>query len=134
MIIRIKRNYLEKQTEGLLEVLDVDNIIFTCKVLERPWLENKNSISCIPEGFYPVTKEIQETRGKVLRVHDVNNRTGILFHSGNYVNHSKGCLLPGENLIDINFDGLKDVTNSKNTCNKLYDLLTDDHNYVKIYS
>ena len=134
MEIRIKRNYHEKQTEGLLELRDGMKVIFTCKVLELPWKNNKKNVSCIPEGRYNITKEMQVSRGEVLRLHDVPGRAGILFHTGNYNIHTKGCILPGMEFIDINNDGLKDVVRSREAIQKLWELLPDLHNYVYICS
>ena len=136
MIFKLKRNYLPEQTESLLEIKNLDrSLLFKCYILELKWNGNKNSISCIPEGFYPLTKEIQEHRGKVIRVNNVPNRQGILMHSGNFRTHTRGCLLPGTDMIDINADGLKDVINSKKTTDALYDILPDeDHNYLWIIS
>ena len=133
MKIKLKRNYLEKQTESLVEVFENNAIIYLCKALELPWDANFENKSCIPAGYYPITKEIQQTRGKVIRVHNVKGRSDILIHKGNFITHTKGCILVGESLIDINNDKLKDVTNSKATMDKLYDLLPDnDHNFLEI--
>lgn len=135
MNVIIKRNYFEEQTEGMLEIYNDKECIYHCKVLERPWKNNQRNISCIPEGKYEIKKEIQPKRGKVLRIKNVPDRDGILMHKGNYVSHSKGCLLPGLELEhDINNDGLKDVTQSTVAMNEIYDTLTDEKNYLIIKS
>jgi len=126
MSLILKRNYFEKQTEGLFEIKEDEKLIFKCYILERPWLNNQKNTSCIPEGIYKVKKEVHKKYGKVLRFFNVPNRAGVLMHPGNYVSHSKGCLLPGEMFIDINNDRLRDVINSRNTMNKIYDILPNE--------
>jgi len=66
--------------------------------IERPWLNNRSNISCIPEGQY-ITKYLpRSASGKYKRVwhmQAVPNRSGILIHNGNFVSHSRGCLILG---------------------------------------
>lgn len=124
--LHLKRNYFENQTEGILELHEGDDLIYKCYTLELAWKDNKKGISCIPEGVYKVVRQIQTTRGKILRILDVPGRDGVLIHRANYSRQLNGCIAPGEALIDIDKDGLMDVTNSVKTCNEIYDLLTDD--------
>lgn len=140
--IILNRNYFEFQTESLGEIYKNDNCIFTFKGLELPWLNNQRKISCIAEGIYPYKKEIQKGRGKILRLFNIPDRDGVLMHYGNYAgsinpktkkHDTEGCPLPGEYLTDIDGDGLRDVTNSKNTMNKIYDLLPDE-GFIEIKS
>ena len=135
--LELKRNYGEKQTKG-----DVSYKDFECKALELPWLNNKRFVSCIPEGEYFCTKEMHSVFGEVIRVHDVHGRSGILWHFGNYAGSlnpktskpdTLGCTLPGESFIDIDGDGLCDITNSKNTMEALYNVLPPIFT-LKIYS
>ena len=66
--------------------------------LERPWLNNKPNVSCIPSGVYQCNYLARTTSGKFQRVYWVQNvtgRTGILFHAGNLVEQIQGCILPG---------------------------------------
>jgi hypothetical protein len=60
--------------------------------LERPWLNNQPSISCIPAGHY---KFKRDTHGRFqwFRVLDVPERTHIEFHEGTKPSHSAGCIL-----------------------------------------
>jgi len=125
--IVLKRNYFELQTESLGEIYDVlDYCLFKFKALELPDKDNQNSVSCIKEGIYPFKKEIQKKRGKILRISNVPNRSGILMHVANYVWQLKGCIAPGKEYYDIDKDGLKDVTDSRNTMDMIYDLLPDE--------
>lgn len=66
--------------------------------LERPWLNNMRNKSCIPPGVYKCTWLPRSASGRYKRVwivEGVPERSGILFHTGNLVRHSKGCILPG---------------------------------------
>jgi hypothetical protein len=60
--------------------------------LERPWLNNQTSISCIPAGHY---KFKRDTHGRFqwFRVLDVLGRTNIELHLGTIPTHSDGCIL-----------------------------------------
>lgn len=70
-----------------------------CSTLERVWLDNQNNISCIPVGEYQVrlrTAKESATRNYLhLLVKDVPNRNYILFHIGNFVHQSQGCIIVG---------------------------------------
>ena len=80
--------------------------------LERPWLDNQTSISCIPSGHY---KFKRDTHGRFqwFRVLDVTGRTHIEMHLGTRPSHSEGCiLLPKECLMAMKnfFFGDLDLT------------------------
>ena len=67
--------------------------------LERPWLNNQTSISCIPVGHY---KFKRDTHGRFqwFEVLGVDGRTNIEMHLGTKPSHSEGCiLLPKECLL-----------------------------------
>lgn len=69
--------------------------------LELPWKDNEQRVSCIPEGRYSLSRTINRTTAGGLQivetyeVLDVPNRSGILFHIGNTVKDSNGCILIG---------------------------------------
>lgn len=69
------------------------------ETLERPWLNNMRNKSCIPAGIYKCSWLPRSASGRYKRVwivEGVPGRSGILFHTGNLVRHSKGCILPGK--------------------------------------
>ena len=76
------------RTNGILTLPDGTEY----KSLERPWLNNQTSISCIPAGHY---KFKRDTHGRFqwFRVLDVNKRTDIEMHLGTKPSHSQGCIL-----------------------------------------
>lgn len=122
-----RQNYSEKQITGTLLVQDeAGDVQFQCKTLELPWKENKRNISCIPEGVYTVGKRFSQKYGWHFHVKDVPGRSYILIHPGNYHFQIRGCILVGDNLIDINGDGSKDVTNSQNTVDHLLSMMPSE--------
>jgi len=118
--IKIKRSYLEKCTIGWLTFGD-----FNCFTLELPDRDNQTNISCIPEGTYKFHTRLSAKNGFILELEDVEDRTYIQIHSGNYTSQIQGCILVGDSLKDINHDKIPDVTNSKNTLKKLLELVGD---------
>ena len=112
-----------KQTEGELYIVKNNAIIYDCKTLELPWLYNQRRISCIIAGTYTAIKHISPSFGRSFWIKDVPDRSEILIHAGNYHTHTLGCPLVGKTLTDINGDGLRDVTSSRNTINELWDIL-----------
>ena len=57
-------------------------------------LDNKPNISCIPAGNYIIKPVNSPKFGLTYEVCDVKGRTHILFHKGNFVDDSLGCILP----------------------------------------
>ena len=96
-IYRMRRS--DQGTEGLLVSGD-----FTCRTLELPWRNNQPNISCIPSGEYEVDIRISNKYGRIYWVRNVENRSYILIHSGNYggdrskgfKTHVMGCILLGK--------------------------------------
>jgi len=96
-IYRMRRS--DQGTEGLLVANN-----FTCRTLELPWKGNQQNISCIPSGEYEVQIRISNKYGRIYWVRNVENRTYILLHSGNYggdkskgfKTHIMGCILLGK--------------------------------------
>jgi len=110
----------EAQTLGTLVLKDDEGKkLFSCKTLELPWLDNKRNESCIPLGYYKVAPRQSAKYNKHFHIQDVPGRSFVLIHIGNFNTQTKGCILVGEKLADINADGYKDVTSSKATLKKL---------------
>lgn len=62
--------------------------------VERPWLDNKPMVSCIPTGYYSCAPKFYNRGGyQAVEVLNVPNRSHILFHIGNYARDSNGCIL-----------------------------------------
>ena len=99
---------------------------FHCFTLELPWLNNQSSISCISAGTYPVSKYESPSKGSVLLLHDVPGRSYTEIHSGNFTRQILGCILVGDGITYLDNDNIPDVTNSRNTLKKLFDLVPDN--------
>lgn len=105
------------------------NTDFCCISLERPWLSNVKNVSCIPVGNYTcVRTHGRKTNGGMeipitYEVMDVPNRSGILFHVGNYVDDTQGCILLG---LGIDFkDRWPMMTGSKDGFNRFITMLAN---------
>lgn len=119
----------EKQTLGSLFVQDeCGDVQYTCKTLEPAWKDNQQNSSCIPEGEYKVVKRHSATFGHHFHVLDVDGRSWILIHVGNYRKNTRGCILVGEAFTDINGDGLTDVVNSGDTLADLLGVMPKEFN------
>lgn len=110
-----------KSTFGKVEVLDGNlKVVWTGSSMERPWKDNKNGESCIPAGLYKLKKRVSpivdKTSGGEFKegweVTDVQGRTFIMFHVGNYVRNSDGCVLIGTKIAVHDTEGFM-VTSSK---------------------
>lgn len=133
-LVTIQRNYVDsRQTSGVLKVFDsLGRVIFSCVTLELPWKNNERRVSCIPSGRYSVIPRDSVKFGYHFQILDVPKREYILFHFGNYVTDVEGCILVGENLVNINSDGLLDVSSSRKTINTLLSIVGSGFNLVII--
>jgi len=76
------------RTNGVLTLPDGQEI----NTLERPWLDNKVGISCIPPGVYKFKRD-HYGKHQWWSILDVPSRTFIEIHPGNKPSHSEGCIL-----------------------------------------
>ena len=132
MKLQIIRFYEPKQTPGEAAVMENGKVLFECKTLELPWLNNQRRISCIPKGSYKTIRHRSPKYGDCFWLQDVPGRSEILIHAGNFAGSKNpktgtpdtlGCILPGASFADIDGDGFKDVTSSGPTMKKLLELL-----------
>ena len=91
--------------------------------LELEWDNNRARVSCIPLGKYIVERRTSEKFGNHFHITNVVDRSYILIHHGNYHRDILGCILVGSNHTDIDGDGYRDVTSSKNTMKKLLETM-----------
>ena len=61
--------------------------------LERPWLNNKPYVSCIPYGTY-IVRPNDTGKHRYFEVEAVPKRTHIEFHGASTVSDLLGCLAP----------------------------------------
>jgi len=108
----------------------VDGADFKGKTMELEYNDNKKRISCIPPGTYTVVKRTSPKYGQHFHITNVPNRDMILIHGCNYSRQLLGCIGVGESFIDLDHDGLKDITNSKATLAKLYSIMPDEFQLI----
>lgn len=109
-LVRLESS-LEHGTFGVLLV----NGKCLCVTAEPPWLNNLAHISCIPNGYYEVIRVNSPSFGNTFEVFKVPDRTHILFHAGNYVEHTEGCILLAERFGE--YKGHKTFNNKRGILN-----------------
>ncbi len=130
MELRINRREREdKQTIGRGFVVG-NGVGFSFWTLELPWLNNQQYVSCIPAGRYKCRKRYSKKYGWHFHILGVPGRSYILIHFGNYFHDTEGCILVGMTIADIDGDGYRDVTHSKQTMMRLNEILPGEFNVV----
>ena len=82
----------EKFGIGTFGVLLIDARVF-CVTLEPPDLLNASNVSSIPAQQY-LCKRYSSTRyPNTFQIMNVPNRTKVLFHAGNFIKDTEGCVL-----------------------------------------
>lgn len=84
-----------QSNRGTFGVLRQQEIPFAL-TLERPWVDNQANISCIPAGSYTCQRIRSPKFGDTFEVTNVPNRSHVLFHKGNTVEDTHGCILVAE--------------------------------------
>lgn len=117
-----------KECIGEMLVMYGTEVAFSCKTLELPDKGNAPQVSCIPEGTYKCQKvgPSPSIPYDHFWIKDVPNRSGIKIHRANYFTQLRGCIAVGKAHTDLNKDGEQDVTESKNTLDKLLAMLPDN--------
>lgn len=73
-----------------------------CRILEEEWKDNEKNISSIPRGSYLCKRYVRPSSGLVtFVVTGVEGRDYILFHPGKTELDTKGCLLTGMEIGEI---------------------------------
>lgn len=89
-IIRIEENH----DHGTFGVMKLNKEAF-CLTLELRDEENARNLSSIPAQQYFCTRYSSVHFPNTFQVQDVPNRSSILFHAGNTVDDTAGCILIG---------------------------------------
>ena len=98
MNLLLHRTYLKEGTNGVLFYKGK----FLGFIIELPWLENKRSVSCIPEGVYILKPRFSEKFKHHLILENVEGRSLILIHPANDAKKElRGCLAPVSSLTGI---------------------------------
>ena len=98
----------DKGTFGVLLEGDVPFAL----TLEPPWKNNEPFVSCIPANAYSGSAINSPKFGNTYQLNDVQGRTHILFHKGNFGKDTQGCILVGEQ-YGMDNDGDPIITSSR---------------------
>jgi hypothetical protein len=108
----------------------LDGVTPFCVSCELPWRENKPNISHIPVGWFEAVRVDSPRFGNTFEVKGgtLGERTHILFHKGNSIADSRGCILLAEN-----FGQMDHVEQSKTAFNEFIKRTEDcDYFILKI--
>ncbi|WP_321404524.1 DUF5675 family protein [Maridesulfovibrio sp.] len=121
---------VEQSSEATLGIFKADGKAI-CWMLEEPWQNNKQNVSCIPEGEYEVDYEYSPSKGRALwTIKDVPHRDYVRIHSGNTVDDTEGCPLTGTKPGYL--QGKRAVLSSREAFNKLMEATKEWTGPVKI--
>lgn len=109
----------ESGDHGTFGKFYIPGVGYEAYTAEPPWRDNQKGLSCIPSGEYLVQPRKSPKYGWCFHVTNVEGRTWILNHSGNFAgdtqkglkSHTMGCLLHGQKLGIL--AGQKAVLNSR---------------------
>jgi len=115
MHLKLIRIYGYRATNGYL----IADKKVVAKTIELPWKQNRQSVSCIPEGTYTLRKRISPRFGLHLEILNVPKRNYILFHPANdALRELRGCIAPVTELIGTGLG-----THSRLAMRKLMDVV-----------
>jgi hypothetical protein len=126
MSIELKIVRLEQSDQGTLGVLLINREIF-CFTLEPPDRDNQANISSIPANrAYLCRPFTSEKFGHTFEITDVPNRSAVLFHAGNVVADTRGCVILGATVGKLKtWD--RAVLNSGDTFKRFMSLVGKEH-------
>lgn len=102
-----------------------------CKSLERPWLDNKSSISCIPAGMYRVTWNYSPAfKRDMYLLLETQPRSGIRIHPANLASELQGCIALGDSISKVK--GRAFLSNSGNTVKAFEKLMGYKDFYITV--
>jgi hypothetical protein len=125
-MLQLVRTYTEEGTFGVLFFEDSSIL----RTVEKPWLDNKPRVSCIPEGVYLLRLReskivIRTTKARHSlgwEVTGVPDRSLIMMHIANLPEELEGCIGIGTEFGILK--GKKAVLNSSIAFNKLMEKLS----------
>lgn len=122
-LIRIE----EHPGDGTFGTLRIEGRAF-CVTLEPPDLNNAPNISNIPPGNYRCRRYSSAKFPYTFEIAGVPGRDGVLFHAGNTVGDTRGCVLLGQYFGKLR-DDRRAVLNSGNTFAAFMGLLASEDGF-----
>ena len=130
LVIHRLKDHKPEQTPGTMVVMDMslEKVDFSCVTLELPWKGNMRRISCIPKGIYPCKKRKSSKTFNYehILVMNIPGRSGVCIHIINFSRQLLGCVGVGRKFVDLDKDGLKDITSSGDTLKELLSYLPNE--------
>jgi len=113
----------ERNHYGTFGVLKINKEVF-CVTLEPPDRLNRRDVSSIPAQQYRCHKIISPRFGETFQVMNVPGRSNILFHAGNRVGDTAGCIILGQHFGKLLGD--RAVLNSGRTFHIFMGMMQDE--------
>ena len=127
--VRIIR--VEQTLDGVFGALTIEGRAF-CVTIEPPWRNNQRDISCIPDGEY-ICKQTMPDRsvkfGRTFEVMNVPDREDILFHWGNTIIDTEGCIIQGRYYGYVNSRNMRGVLASKATFTNFMNIMRREEEF-----
>jgi len=124
ILVRVGHN--DFQTRGNIIFYRGNSMVYRCQTLELPWKNNERGVSCITEGNLIVRKVPNHYKfGNCFQVF-APQRSEVMIHPGNFTSEIRGCILPGDQFVDINKDGHLDIANSRAALAMLFSLAPNE--------
>lgn len=121
-LIRLEDNFLF----GTFGVLKINKKPF-CVTLEPPDVLNKKRVSAIPVQQYTCSRHNSPKYGETFIVDDVPDRDLVLFHPGNRVDDTMGCILLAQYFGKLKGD--RAVLNSGKTFEQFMTLMAGQNQF-----
>ena len=112
----------EHNSFGTFGALRINKSVF-CATLEPADLLNKPNVSSIPAQQYICFRYKSDKFGETFKIQNVPERTDILFHSGNVIGHTCGCILLGQYWDKLK--GQRAIMNSGDTFKRFMAVMKD---------
>lgn len=112
----------EEGERGVIGILKIDKEVF-CYTLELPDKMNKINEGCIPNKQYKCERIISPKFGETFEITNVPGRSYILFHKGNTVDDTSGCVILGSEVGKLR--GQRAVLNSGRTFEQFMAIMAD---------
>lgn len=126
-IVRMRNN-----KNGIVGVMSINNDP-ECVTLEQAWNNNTPFASCIPAGLYELKRITSPTFGDTFEIQNVpGGRNHCIFHSGNTIADTRGCVLTGTYIGRLN--GRLAILDSKKAYNKFLFAMGSDKEALLIIS
>ena len=113
---------LEESSQGTFGVLTICSQVFCVTLEPSDWLNERN-ISSIPAQQYQCIKIRSPQFGETFEIVDVPGRSDILFHAGNIIANTEGCVILAQYFGKLYDD--RAVRNSGATFKEFMEIMKD---------